>query len=93
MIKYSACFTYCFVFDVVLQLLLSTFSKYYLHLYCLNKLCMLSFGLYIVDTFWLTVAPAWPVCLYILYIVYHIQSQVLSPVSVAMVTLRSAPLI
>ena len=70
MIKYSACFTYCFVFDVVLQLLLSTFSKYYLHLYCLNKLCMLSFGLYIVDTFWLTVAPAWPVCLYILYIVY-----------------------
>ena len=54
---------------------------------------MLSFGLYIVDTFWLTVAPAWPVCLYILYIVYHIQSQVLSLVSVAMVTLRSAPLI
>ena len=33
------------------------------------------------------------VCLYILYIVYHIQSQVLSLVSVAMVTLRSAPLI
>ena len=45
------------------------------------------------STFWLTVAPAWPVCLYILYIVYHIQSQVLSLVSVAMVTLRSAPLI
>ena len=35
---------------------------------------MLSFRLYIVSTFWLTVAPAWPVCLYILYIVCHIQS-------------------
>ena len=55
---------------------------------------MLSFGLYIIHgTFWFTVAPDWPVCLYILYIVYHIQSQVLSLVSVAMVTLRSAPLI